>query len=620
MSDKIRILFLSANPLNTARIRVDEEAREIFLKLEATPDRDAFELFKYPAIRNSDLQSLLMKHEPHIVHYSGHGAPRTQGIILETASGRGKKVEPRPFANLFKLFNDQVRLVFLNACRSRDHAMALAEVVDYSIGVSSLIRDRAAVAFAAAFYMALAYRRSVQQAFESAAAELKLRNLARSQGYELFVRARSGVTASIRPHTLGGNTQPVNVIFGYEGDHNSDRDKTSPISRATIKESLIQNETSRGVQSTPDLDATFLTQGDSLIGAGSEEQLLPPLYFGIQPPPLMFIGREDAVVEVRGLLRSAATIDHESKVIVVRGWPGVGKTAFAGVLARDPEILREFPDGVLWAVLGQKPDLMTKLAEWTRALRTDELRVAQTLNEAVAKFAALIRRRRTLLILDDVWNPADAVPFVTAVMGSSCAVLATTRLPKVAATLTRQEQGIYHLPVLSESSSLALLRSLEPDAVDKHPDQCAAVIRECGCLPLALHAAGRLLRAETKMGLSLGDLLARISGTPILLKEPAPIDRAEECTLPTIERLLQRSGDALDESTRNYFSYLASFGRRPAIYEPASMQAIWQTDDPLPIIRKLVGNGLLEPVPGGRFQIHELLVTYARSLIAVKPS
>jgi len=78
MIERIRILFLSANPWTTSRILVDEEAREIFEKLQEGSCRDRFELIKHEAIRALDLQRLLMMHEPHIVHFSGHASKNAQ--------------------------------------------------------------------------------------------------------------------------------------------------------------------------------------------------------------------------------------------------------------------------------------------------------------------------------------------------------------------------------------------------------------------------------------------------------------------------------------------------------------------------------------------------------------
>lgn len=187
MAEKIRILFLSANPWTTSRIRVDKEAREIFEKLEEGRYRDRFDLKKHAAIRPGDLQRLLMKHEPHIVHFSGHGS-KAKKIILEGAPGRGKQVDPRGLVDVFRLYSGHLRLVLLNACFTKGQAQALTEVIDYSVGISKAIGDRAGVTFAGAFYRALGFGRSVQEAFDSAKAELKLNKTPRSQGIELFVR------------------------------------------------------------------------------------------------------------------------------------------------------------------------------------------------------------------------------------------------------------------------------------------------------------------------------------------------------------------------------------------------------------------------------------------------
>jgi CHAT domain-containing protein len=191
MSEKIRILFLSANPWNTSRILVDEEAREVSERLREGSYRDRFELINYPATRPSDLQRLLLDHRPHIVHFSGHGS-KQQRIILNSLRGHGKPVDQQGLTNVFALYNRHVRLVLLNACFTKAHAQSIAEVVNYSIGTSRAIGDKVGVAFAGAFYRALGFGWSIRDAFESAKAELALTKTPRSRGIELFVR--SGVS------------------------------------------------------------------------------------------------------------------------------------------------------------------------------------------------------------------------------------------------------------------------------------------------------------------------------------------------------------------------------------------------------------------------------------------
>jgi hypothetical protein len=169
MTQRTRILFLSANPWTTSRILVDEEAREIFEKIHEGPYRDRFEIHNHPALRPIDLQKLLLKYRPHIVHFSGHGTKREK-LILGGSHGRGKTVDQQGLADVFALYNKHVRLVLLNACFTKSQAQSISEVVNYSIGTGKGIGDKVGVAF------------------ESAQAELALTRIPRSRGIELFVR------------------------------------------------------------------------------------------------------------------------------------------------------------------------------------------------------------------------------------------------------------------------------------------------------------------------------------------------------------------------------------------------------------------------------------------------
>ena len=187
MTEKIRILFLSANPWTTSRILVDEEAREIFERIQEGPYRERFELHKHAATRTIDLQRLLLLHKPHIVHFSGHGSKKHK-IILGGSPGRGKTIDQQGLVEVLALYNHHLRLVLLNACFTKAQARSIAEVIDYSVGTGKGIGDKGSVAFAGAFYRALGFGKSIRDAFDSARAELVLTKMPRTQGIELFVR------------------------------------------------------------------------------------------------------------------------------------------------------------------------------------------------------------------------------------------------------------------------------------------------------------------------------------------------------------------------------------------------------------------------------------------------
>lgn len=339
---------------------------------------------------------------------------------------------------------------------------------------------------------------------------------------------------------------------------------------------------------------------------------------GSAPPlPALVVGREDDLHNLKARLGITGEGPVSTQVLTaIRGWPGIGKTTIAAVLAHDAEIIAAFPDGVLWTSLGPNPSLFSELATWGRALGTDDLLRAKTLEEATAQLTALLRNKRMLLIVDDVWQPEHAVPFK--VGGRGCATLVTTRVNSVAQALAPTANDIYRLPVLTDDKALELLEKLAPSVVANYRDQCLVLAEELEGLPLALQVAGHMLNVEASYGFGVIDLLAELREGAKLLEAQAPADRTDLAneTTPTIAVLLQRSTERLDDLTRDCYAYLGVFAPKPATFDLAAMKAVWQIEDPRPIARTLVDRGLLEFVQEmGRYQMHALLVMHAKSLL-----
>jgi hypothetical protein len=103
-------------------------------------------------------------------------------------------VSKAALASLFRALKDNIRVVMLNACYSRGQADAITEVIDCAIGMNKAIGDRAAITFAASFYRALGFGRSVQEAFEQGKTALLLEGIAEESTPELHVR--QGIDAS----------------------------------------------------------------------------------------------------------------------------------------------------------------------------------------------------------------------------------------------------------------------------------------------------------------------------------------------------------------------------------------------------------------------------------------
>src|SRR5262249_21326989 len=101
----IKILFLAANPKDTNPLRLDEEVRTIKERLRLADLRDHFVVEQEWAVRVTDLQGHLLRHQPHIVHFSGYGS-RAGEILLEDQSGQSKAVSPAALKRLFATLKD----------------------------------------------------------------------------------------------------------------------------------------------------------------------------------------------------------------------------------------------------------------------------------------------------------------------------------------------------------------------------------------------------------------------------------------------------------------------------------------------------------------------------------
>src|SRR5262245_21463595 len=189
----IKILFLAANPRDTNPLRLGEEMRAIKERLRLSDLRDEFAVEQEWAVRVADLQGHLLRHQPHVVHFSGHGSPAGE-IILEDNAGRARPVSPAALKKLFLTLKDNIRCVVLNACYSEAQAKGIVEAIDCVIGMSRAIGDEAAMGFAASFYQARGYGRSIRTAFGLGCGQIDLAGLGEEGTPQL--RVASGVDAT----------------------------------------------------------------------------------------------------------------------------------------------------------------------------------------------------------------------------------------------------------------------------------------------------------------------------------------------------------------------------------------------------------------------------------------
>jgi acyl carrier protein phosphodiesterase len=186
--EPIKILFLASNPTDTQHLRLDKEVKCIKESLlKKSEYRDRFEFVEDSAVSISDLQEHLLRHRPHIVHFSGHGAESSE-VILEGPDGNSTTASVEALAMLFYLLKKNIRCVVLNLCFSAPQADAIAEHIDCVVGMAKEIGDDAAIHFAQAFYRAIGYGESVEKAFELGKLETDLHGLDDAQVPQLIAK------------------------------------------------------------------------------------------------------------------------------------------------------------------------------------------------------------------------------------------------------------------------------------------------------------------------------------------------------------------------------------------------------------------------------------------------
>jgi hypothetical protein len=184
------VLFLASD--STGILRLDREAHRIEDELRASVHRDTFDFKTSWAVRADDLTREILYHAPRIVHFASHG--EIDSLALASNACDEHHVTSESLVELFQKFRDQIRVVVINACKSKALARAISEYVDCAIGMDGLIDDSSAITFAYAFYRGIMAGQSVQGAFDLAKVELQLQNSGDANAPFLF--CKSGIDPS----------------------------------------------------------------------------------------------------------------------------------------------------------------------------------------------------------------------------------------------------------------------------------------------------------------------------------------------------------------------------------------------------------------------------------------
>jgi len=316
------------------------------------------------------------------------------------------------------------------------------------------------------------------------------------------------------------------------------------------------------------------------------------------PPPVRLAGRADDLA-VMDAARS-------SRIILLTGPPGIGKTALAvhwGHTRRE-----DFPDGALYEDLhGHAPDGPARpgevLGRFLRALGVTPHQVPAELAELTGLYRSLVIDKQMLVVLDDALTTAQVYPLLPPSAGSVAVVTSRWRLGGLAAYGAR----VIQVDRLDSDAALELLsRTLGDDRAQREPHAARELVDLCAKVPLAVCVAGARLAARSRWPISeMVQALAQ--------------ERRRLAALAMEDDMAVRP--ALDLSYRSLEPNAARMYRTMGLYpgthfdsNVAAAAAYVPRSEARRLLGLLTDANLLDDAEGGQYRFHDLTRLHAREM------
>jgi tetratricopeptide (TPR) repeat protein/transcriptional regulator with XRE-family HTH domain len=347
--------------------------------------------------------------------------------------------------------------------------------------------------------------------------------------------------------------------------------------------------------------------------AVSEPCIDPSIPWRVSPA---LVGR----AELQAALHERLCRPQPNSVVALHGLPGMGKTTLAATLAHEETVRAYFSDGILWAGLGPRPNLLALFNRWGALLGIPASEMEKLTGiEAWSKaLRTAIGARKMLIIIDDAWQLEEAL--ACKIGGEQCRHLVTTRFPALAAQLAVEH--VVQLQELNEEESIALLDVLASGVITADEQLGLELVRAVGGLPLALTLIGNYLRTQQDSGEEqrvqaalrrLNDMAVRLRISEPHIEADSPITRHPSLAPDTPLSLLSIiavTDQLLDEKVRTVFYLLSLLPAKPDSF--AEEMALALADCSSDELDQLMDAGLLECTVGDRYLLHQVIADYAR--------
>ncbi len=217
------------------------------------------------------------------------------------------------------------------------------------------------------------------------------------------------------------------------------------------------------------------------------------------PPLPPYLKENDSLFNEIKTRLLARAVNKVKPPVVIHAPSGTGKSVFAVLLAQDPKIQENFPDGIFWLTLGKDPDLLANQITLIHLLDEHTTNVFDV-EEGTNRLRELCATRACLFILDDVTDAQDVLAFN--IGGDYCQLLITStenNLADILQYFINSTKG-YELRSLNEEQAIQLFWQYmgeEANHTTEVPIDIAEIVRFGAYLPLAIKLTANLARTQS---------------------------------------------------------------------------------------------------------------------------
>ncbi|XP_073027903.1 disease resistance protein RGA2-like [Primulina eburnea] len=262
---------------------------------------------------------------------------------------------------------------------------------------------------------------------------------------------------------------------------------------------------------------------------------------------LEIFGRDE---EMEMLVQKLLTDQDDLSVCAVWGMGGIGKTTLTQLVYNDERVEKHF-ELRIWVCVSVDFSLQRLIKAILESVQGGGCSVTE-LDPLLCLLQEKLRRKKFLLVLDDVWNENQSLwdPLKEALRCGSkgSGVMVTTRNEKIARMMATSEIMSHRIGYLSEADSWSLFkkrafacRTEEENLVGIGGE----IVKKCGGVPLAIKALGSFMRFKSHES------------------EWLAVQESETWNLPdhgnNIFPILMLSYDNLSPQMRQCFSYCCVF-------------------------------------------------------------